>query len=502
MNIKLQTLKMRLAEVVDLQRSAALLSWEQQTYMPPGGAKARAEQLATLQGLAHRLFITDEIGGLVKELSNSSEQQWGYDTNEASLIRFVARQHERERKVPSELVAELASTTALAQEAWALARQNDDYPTFQPHLQRVINLTRQQAECFAPYSHLYDPLLDKYEPGMKTSEVQKMFTGMKDELIDLVNKINSRTGVVKKDFLYGDFDIDRQREFGLCIAKKFGYDLDRGRQDETLHPFCTHFSIDDVRITTRFDNRFLPSALFGTMHEVGHALYEQGISPDLDRTGMDTGVSLGVHESQSRLWENLVGRSQSFWMHFFPKLQMVFPEELGEVTQDEFYRAINRCEPSLIRVEADEVTYNLHIIIRFELELELLSGDLHLNDLPGAWREKYKDYLGVAPHNDADGVLQDIHWSIGAIGYFATYTIGNLLSVQLFDCVQTDIIDLEADISKGNFDSLLHWLRENIYCHGSKFTPVELVERVTGDSMDSRPYLNYLQNKYSDIYNL
>jgi len=217
---------------------------------------------------------------------------------------------------------------------------------------------------------------------------------------------------------------------------------------------------------------------------------------------MDTGVSLGVHESQSRLWENLVGRSQSFWMHFFPKLQMVFPDEFGEVTQDEFYRAINRCEPSLIRVEADEVTYNLHIIIRFELELELLSGDLHLNDLPGAWREKYKDYLGVAPHNDADGVLQDIHWSIGAIGYFATYTIGNLLSVQLFDCVQTDIIDLEADISKGNFDSLLHWLRENIYCHGSKFTPVELVERVTGDSMDSRPYLNYLQNKYSDIYNL
>ena len=501
MNIKLQTLKMRLAEVVDLQRSAALLSWEQQTYMPPGGAKARAEQLATLQGLAHRLFITDEIGGLVKELSDSSEQ-WSYDTDEASLIRFVARQYERERKVPNELVAELASTTALAQEAWALARQNDNYSMFQPHLQTVIDISRQQAECFAPYSHLYDPLLDKYEPGMKTSEVQKMFTGMKDELIDLVDKINSRTGAVKNEILYGDFDIDRQREFGLCIAKKFGYDLDRGRQDETLHPFCTHFSIDDVRITTRFDNRFLPSALFGTMHEVGHALYEQGISPELDRTGMDTGISLGVHESQSRLWENLVGRSRSFWMHFFPKLQSVFPDEFGEVTQDEFYRAINRCEPSLIRVEADEVTYNLHIIIRFELELELLSGDLHLNDLPGAWREKYKDYLGVAPQNDADGVLQDIHWSIGAIGYFATYTIGNLLSVQLFDCAQTEIIDLEADISKGNFDSLLHWLRENIHCHGSKFTPVELVERVTGDSMDSRPYLNYLQNKYSDIYNL
>ena len=501
MNIKLQTLKMRLAEVVDLQRSAALLSWEQQTYMPPGGAKARAEQLATLQGLAHRLFITDEIGGLIKELSSSSGQ-WDYDTDEASLIRFVAREYERESKIPTELVAELASTTVLAQEAWASARQNDDYSEFQPHLQKVIALSRQQAECFAPYDHLYDPLLDKYEPDMKTSEVQKMFSGMKDELIDLVNAINSRSDAVNNKILYGDFDIDRQREFGLCIAKKLGYDLNRGRQDETLHPFCTHFSIDDVRITTRFDSRFLPSALFGTMHEVGHALYEQGISPELARTGMDTGVSLGVHESQSRLWENLVGRSGLFWLHFFPQLQTVFPDQLGQVTHDEFYRAINRSEPSLIRVEADEVTYNLHIIIRFELELELLSGDLHLNDLPAAWTEKYKDYLGIVPHNDSDGVLQDIHWSIGAIGYFATYTIGNLLSVQLFDCARKEITDLESDISKGNFDGLLYWLRENIHCHGSKFTPGELVKRVTGDSMDSRPYLNYLHNKYSNIYSL
>ena len=501
MNSTLETLKMRLAEVVDLQRAAALLSWEQQTYMPSGGAKARSEQLATLQGLSHRLFIADEIGGLINDLKNTSVQ-WDYDTDEASLLRLVERQYERERKIPSQLVAELASTTALAQEAWALARQNDDYPVFQPHLQKVIELTRQQAECFAPYENLYDPLLDKYEPGMKTSEVQMMFDGMKEELIQLVDAINSRSDEVSNTILYGEFDIEQQREFGLRVAKQFGYDLKRGRLDETLHPFCTHFSIDDVRITTRFDNEFLPSALFGTMHEVGHALYEQGISPKLDRTGMDTGVSLGVHESQSRLWENLVGRSRPFWNHYFPQLQTFFPDAFSTVTQDEFYRAINRSEPSLIRVEADEVTYNLHIIIRFELELDLLSGDLHLNDLPSAWAEKYKDYLGVAPNNDSDGVLQDIHWSIGAIGYFATYTIGNLLSVQLFDCARKELEDLDADISQGDFDALLHWLRENIHCHGSKFTPGELVKRITGNSMDSRPYLNYLHNKYREIYKL
>ena len=501
MEKQLQRLKTLLADVVDLRRSAAVLTWEQQTYMPPGGVAARAEQLATLEGMAHRLFVTDEIGALLDNL-NQKSHDWDYDSDEASLLRFINRNYKRERCIPSELVAELARTTALAQEVWVRARQDADYPMFKPHLHNVLGLRREQAECLAPYEHIYDPLLDEYEPEMKTAEVREMFAAIKHELIDLVSAISERTDAVSDEALHGDFDIERQRAFGLEIVQKFGYDLERGRQDEAPHPFCTAFSSDDVRITTRFDSGFLPSALFSTLHEAGHALYEQGVAPELARSGLDTGISLGVHESQSRLWENLVGRGRPFWRHFFPELQTAFPEALGAVDVEELYRAINLSKPSLIRVEADEVTYNLHIIIRFELELDLVTGALHLDDLPAAWNEKYECYLGVSPENDAEGVLQDIHWSIGLIGYFPTYSIGNLLSVQLLNSAREALPNLDADIAAGEFGALLQWLRDNIHCHGSKFTPRELVQRVTGGSMDSRPYMRYLREKYSDIYTL
>lgn len=501
MEKQLTQLKTLLAEVVDLQRSASVLGWEQQTYMPPGGAAARAEQLATLEGLAHRLFVTDEIGALLDGLKQMADG-WDDDSDEASLVRFVLRKYERARRIPSELVAEIAHTTALAQEAWVRARKDADYPSFKPHLEQVLSLRRQQAECLAPYEHIYDPLLDEYEPEMKTAEVRSMFASIKDELIELVSAISACPEPVSDKALHGDFDIARQRAFGLEVAQKFGFDLERGRQDEAPHPFCTSFSRDDVRITTRFDGSFLTSALFGTLHEAGHALYEQGVAPELARSGLDNGISLGVHESQSRLWENLVGRSRPFWRHFFPRLQAVFPGALSAVGLETFYRAINRSGPSLIRVEADEVTYNLHIIIRFELELDLLTGALQLDDLPAAWNDKYEIYLGVRPNNDAEGVLQDIHWSMGAIGYFATYSIGNLLSVQMLNCAREALPNLDADISTGDFDALLAWLRENIYCHGSKFTPRELVQRVTGGPMDARPYMRYLREKYSDIYGL
>ena len=497
----IQKLKGLLAEVVDLQRSAAVLAWEQQTYMPPGGASARAEQLATLGGLAHRMFVTDEIGGLLAELEQSAGD-WGYDSDEACLLRFIKRRYERERRIPTDLVAELARTTAIAQEVWVQARKAADYPMFKPYLRDVLSLRRQQAECLAPYDHIYDPLLDEYEPEMKTAEVRAMFASIKDDLVELVGTISERADAVRDEALHGDFDIERQRVFGLEVAQKFGYDLERGRQDEAPHPFCTHFSSDDVRITTRFDPTFLPSALFGTLHETGHALYEQGVDPRLARSGMDTGISLGGHESQSRLCENLIGRSRPFWRYFFPQLQAVFPDALANLDLESFYRAINRSAPSLIRVEADEVTYNLHVIIRFELELDLLTGMLDIDELPGAWNEKYQRYLGISPENDAEGVLQDIHWSMGAIGYFATYSIGNLLSVQLFNCAREALPNLDADIAAGDFDSLLGWLRDNIHHHGSKFTPRELVQRVTGGDMDARPYMAYLREKYSDIYDL
>lgn len=501
MEQQLQTLKTLLAPVVDLQRAASVLAWEQQTYMPSGGAAARAEQLATLEGLAHRMFVTDEIGALLADL-NATADDLDYDSDGASLLRFISRNYEHKRRIPSELVAELARTTALAQATWVQARQCADYAMFKPHLQKVLALRRDQAECLAPYEHIYDPLLDEYEPDIKTSEVREIFLSIKDELIDLVRAISARADAVNDEPLYGDFDIDQQRAFGLEIAQKFGYDLKRGRLDEAPHPFCTTFSSDDVRITTRFDNSFLPSALFSTMHETGHALYEQGVSPELARSGLDSGISLGIHESQSRMWENLVGRSRPFWRHFFPKLQDTFPEALGAVDVEGFYRAINLSKPSLIRVEADEVTYNLHIMIRFELELDLLTGALHLDDLPTAWNDKYQSYLGVVPQNDSEGVLQDIHWSMGAIGYFATYSIGNLLSVQLLNSAREALPSLDADILAGEFGELLQWLRDNIHCHGSKFTPRELVQRVTGGRLDSRPYMRYLREKYSDIYGL
>ncbi len=501
MEKQLKTLKELLAEVVDLHRSASVLAWEQQTYMPTGGAAARAEQLATLEGLAHRLFVTEEIGGLLAEIKQAAED-WDYDSDEASLLRFINRKYERACRIPSELVAEIARTTALSQEVWVRARKAADYPMFKPYLQKVLELRREQAECLAPYEHIYDPLLDEYEPEMKTAEVHAMFAAIKDDLIELVSAISVQADVVNDEALHGDFDIERQRAFGLEVVQKFGYDLERGRQDEAAHPFCTSFSSDDVRITTRFDRSFLPSALFGTLHEAGHALYEQGVSPELARSGLDTGISLGVHESQSRLWENLVGRSRPFWQHFFPQLQAVFPEALGAVDVEGFYRAINLSKPSLIRVEADEVTYNLHIIIRFELELDLLTGALQLDDLPVAWNEKYERYLGVRPENDAEGVLQDIHWSTGAIGYFATYSIGNLLSVQLLNSARKALPSLDTDIAAGEFGALLQWLQDNIHRHGSKFTPRELVQRVTGGAMDSRPYMRYLREKYSDIYAL
>lgn len=501
MENKLHELKTILAEIVDLQHAAAVLDWEQQTYMPPGGVAARADQLATLRTVAHRLFVSHEVGDLLQGLQNNNAS-WDYDSDEASLVRFTVRHYERARRIPIHLVASITRATTLAHEAWVKARHEADYSLFKPHLAEILDLKRRQAEHLSPYQHIYDPLLDEHEPDMTAADVQAMFAGIKDNLIELVQAIGERKGSVSDEVLRRNYDIERQRAFGLNVAQQIGYDLKRGRLDEAPHPFCTTFAIDDVRITTRFDPNFMPTALFGTIHETGHAVYEQGIDPALNRTGLDEGASLGIHESQSRLWENLVGRSRPFWQHFYSTLQSSFPDSLGDVDLERYYKAINKCKPSLIRVEADEVTYNLHIIIRFELELALLSGELSLDDLPAAWDSKYETYLGIRPANDAEGVLQDIHWSMGAFGYFPTYSIGNLVSVQFMNEARLALPDLEDQIAQGKFDGLLDWLRTNIYRHGSKFTPKELVQRVTGGPMDSGAYTNYLHDKFSEVYEL
>lgn len=501
MEEKLRQLKTHLGEIQDLNKAAAVLGWDQQTYMPPGGAAARAEQLATLQKTAHNWFVADEIGELIEALL-SNEAGWDYDSDEASLVRVIARDYQKARRVPSELVAEFARVSAIAFEAWTKARAASDFSMFQPHLEKIVDLNLRLADALGYQDCVYDPLLDQFEPEMKTAQVSAIFDDLKNELLPLVKAITEQADAVDDSVLRRTYDEEEQWSFGVEVIKDLGFDFTRGRQDKSVHPFTTSFSIGDVRLTTRLDPNYLPSALFGTLHECGHGLYEQGVSDSLERTSLDDGASLGIHESQSRLWENLVGRSREFWSHYFPRLKAIFPDQLDGVEVEAFYRAVNRVEPSFIRVEADEVTYNLHIMLRFELENEMLEGKVKVADLPQAWNAKMEDYLGIIPPNDAQGVLQDVHWSGGMLGYFPTYSLGNLISVQFFDEAKANIPSLPDQIAVGEFGELLSWLQENIYRHGRKHIPAELVKRVTGNDLTAANYIAYIKAKFSEIYEL
>jgi carboxypeptidase Taq len=500
MEEKLAQLKAILAEVTDLQNAVSLLGWDQQTYMPPGGAEGRGHQLSTLETLAHLKFTSAEVGKLLDDLEPYAAQL-DPGSDEACLIKVTRRRYEKGTKVPAALVAEFAQATTLAHEAWTQARAEDDFSRFQPHLEKIFALRRRYADLFAPYQHIYDPLLDDYEPGMKTADVQAIFAALRPQQVALVKAILEKPEP-DTSFLHQPFDEGQQWDFGVDVITHFGYDWKRGRQDKSPHPFTQHFGIDDVRITTRLYPDFLNPALFGTMHEAGHAMYNQGVDHALDRTGLDHGASLGVHESQSRLWENLVGRSLPFWQYFYPSLQQRFPRQLGHVDLGDFYRGINCVKPSLIRVEADEATYNLHIMLRLEIEIGLIEGSLPVKDLPEIWNARMQEFLGITPPNDAQGVLQDIHWSMGLIGYFSTYSLGNLISVQLWERLLADIPDLTGQIADGEFSALLGWLRRNVHRHGAKFEPQDLVQQVTGSRIDPAPYLRYLSAKYGEIYGL
>jgi carboxypeptidase Taq len=389
----------------------------------------------------------------------------------------------------------------MAQGAWAEARAKNDYAKFEPHLTEILKLSREFAEFFAPYDHPYDPLLDRFEPGMKTAEVKAIFDALRPQQVELIKAITDQPQV-DDAFLHQAFDEQKQWDFGVAVITKYGYDWNRGRQDKSVHPFTTNFARDDVRITTRVYPDYVASALFSTLHEGGHALYEQGSAPKYERTSLAGGASLGIHESQSRMYENLIGRSLPFWEHFYPELQGLFPSQLGNVDLQTFYKGINKVEPSLIRVEADEATYNMHIMLRLEIEIALMEGKLEAKDLPEVWNAKMEEYLGVVPPTDADGVLQDIHWSFGGIGYFSTYALGNLISVQLWEQMLKDMPDMLDQIRQGEFADLLAWLVTNVHQHGKKYEPQELVERITGSRIDSAPYMRYLKTKYSDIYGL
>ncbi len=501
MTTALEQLKARLGEISDLRRASALVGWDQQTYMPPGGSAARAEQSSTLQKVIHEMFTADETGRLL-EAAAAEVASLDADSDEARLVSVTHRDYHKARKVPAQLVAEIARATGQAVDVWVAARAQSDWKPFSPHLAKIIDLERQLADALGYTDRMYDALLDQYEPDMQTAQVEAVFDAIKPELIALAKAISAKAAAANNEVLHREYEEDKQWAFGLEVIKRYGFDFERGRQDKSVHPFTTSFSINDVRITTRVNHDFLSPALFGTLHETGHALYEQGVSQTLERTPLADGASLGMHESQSRLWENLVGRSRPFWKFFFPRLKEFFPQQLADQTLDSFYRAANKVSPSTIRVEADEVTYGLHIMLRFELENDMLDGRLKIDEVPEAWNAKMQESLGITPPTTGEGALQDIHWSIGSIGYFPTYQLGNLISLQLWDKINAGLPDLTDQIEQGEFSALHDWLRTHLYQHGRKFTSNELLQRITGDGLNPAPYLKYLKAKYGEIYGL
>jgi carboxypeptidase Taq len=488
----LDRLRERLAEVSGLTKAATLLVWDQRVMMPPGGAEARADALGTVSRLAQQRFIDDEIGRLLDELRGLEESS-DYDSFEASLVRTTRREYEKARRVPPELVGEMRRASALGIAAWGPAKEQSDFEQLRPQLETLLELRHRYVDCFPPPDETYDLLLDDYEPLMKTAEVRDVFTELKQELVPLIEEIRD-AGEVDDSFLYGDFDAATQRALGLEILHAFGYGEDEWRLDETAHPFMTTPGAGDIRLTSNFRPNDL-SSLFACMHEFGHGVYEWGVDRSLARTPLHSGVSLAVHESQSRTWENLVGRSRAFWRWFYPRLQRSFSAQLGGVDEEAFYRAVNKVQPSLIRIDADEVTYNLHIILRFELEQDLIEGRLAVADLPKAWNARMEEYLGVPVPDDASGVLQDMHWPGGSLGYFPTYALGNVISVQIWERALEDLGDLDERFERGEFGDLREWLREHLYVLGAKFTPQETIERVTGSRIDAKPYVRYLREK-------
>ena len=495
----LRLLRDRLATISDVNAARKTLNWDRQTYMPEGGVASRAEQLATLSRLVHEMLVSEETRELLLDALEQAEP----GSAGADLLRLARREYERAAKLPNRLVEELARATTLAQPAWERGRARSDWVSFEPHLQKILPLQREIAECLGYEDHPYDALLDLYEPGARKARVQEMFDELKAALVPLIREISALCDGDRSRPLYGRFHEKKQEEFVRQVVSAFGYDWKRGRLDRVVHPFCISLGgPGDVRITARFDPGWLSPALFATLHEAGHAIYEQGIDPAYSRSPLSEGTSMGVHESQSRLWENLVGRSRAFWSFYYPRLRETFPEALGDTDLETFYGAINEVKASLIRVEADELTYNLHVLLRFELEVALLEGELPVSELPAAWNAKMEEYLGVTPENDAAGALQDVHWSAGLFGYFPTYTIGNVLSAQLFDGAKRANPNIPEEMAHGEFGTLLGWLRQNIHRHGSRYDPDELIERAVGRPLETVPYVRYLKDKFGGLYSL
>jgi carboxypeptidase Taq len=501
MSERLDGLKQRLGQLSDLGHAVSLAHWDQQTMMPPRGGEGRAESLATLTRISHEMFVDDETGRLLEGAAaeiNGADP----DDDDPRLIALVRRQWEKARRVPPDLAAELARAASVGQEAWVVAREEANFKDFAPYLERNFELAREYVACHidsGDFECPYDVLLDDYEPKLPAREVSQLFAQLKSELRPVIARI-AESEPIDEWPLHASFPVDRQRELVHEVVAMMGFDPSAWRIDDTVHPFATRIGGGDVRITTRWDERFFPTGLYGAMHECGHGLYEAGLPARLRRSPIGTTESLGMHESQSRLWENMVGRGRAFCTVLAPRIAQLAGGELSHLDADSLYRAVNRVRPTFIRVEADEATYALHIILRYELEQALVEGTLAVRDLPEAWNAKFEEYLGIPVTRDVDGVLQDVHWSAGLIGYFPTYALGNLIAGQLWDRVHVDLPDLEDQLAAGELSSLRGWLRERVHRHGAKFTTAELLRREVGGPISVTPFTTYLKSKLGDVY--
>jgi carboxypeptidase Taq len=495
-----------LKELYDINREATILGschsvldWDERTYMPRGGAENRANMISLIAGMVHEKLTSPRIGEIIGELLsdgiNSNE-----DSIDAANVRELKRDYDLNVKIPRSLVEELSKTVTLAQGKWQEARANADFPAFLPWFEKVVDLKQQVAEALGYEGKPYNAMLDIFEPGATTDEIAETFAGLRNELVKLLEKIESSGKKPDKSIITRDYPIDLQKSFGSEASRAIGFDYHTGRLDETVHPFCAGFGPGDTRITTRYNKNHFPGAFFGILHESGHGIYDQGLLEDHYGTPCGESISLGIHESQSRMWENMVGRSRSFWKHFFPKAQKTFTDALGNVTLEQFYFAINDVRPSFIRVESDEATYNLHILLRFEIESAFFNGDLPLKDVPHVWNENFEKYFGIKPPNDAKGCLQDVHWSGGLIGYFPTYSLGNLYAAQFFAYADKELGGLHAQFEKGDFKPLLDWLRKNIHQHGRRYRATELVKKVTGKPLSHEPMIDYMTKKFGELY--
>jgi len=515
-----------------LSRAAAVLHWDQETYLPPDGVEDRAEQLAVLEGLAHEKLVHPEVGDLLDKLgvgenaaasgdaNNTANVRASNTTNAgqgaeamADFLRVLRRDYDRAVKLPADFVRECARAEGLSQAAWIKARQQKDFSAFAPHLETMIAMARQKAEYWGwDKTRLYDALLDLHEPGLGAKDIAAVFTPLRERLQSLLKKIIARSGQdapsahqnhsPQNNFLHEQYDVTQQDAFCRELLAGIGFDTNRGRLDQSAHPFTTTLGFNDVRITTRYAQNDPLSGIFSVIHEAGHAFYELGIAPALRSSCLAEGVSMGIHESQSRLWENVIGRSRAFWRGWFPRLKEHFPAQLGTANFDDFYRAMNTVQPSPIRVEADEVTYSLHIVLRFDLEERIFAGKLSVSDLPAAWNAAMKEYLGLEITGDAEGVLQDVHWSMGAFGYFPSYALGNLYGLEFWDKLTADLPDVDAALEKRDYGDIHRWLREKIHHRGRGTEPAALLREVTGRDLSAESFLCYIEKKYTELYGL